>query len=137
MNKIMLIIGVVAVVLIVIFLGQNSGVFAPTNNPVGNNNKPILPGSKSLDISNQGLEKIPSYVFSQTSLEEMNVSHNQLNGAIQAEIRQLGNLKILNASYNNMTGVPAEIGQLQKLEVLDLSYNKLTGLPNELGNLKN
>lgn len=98
----------------------------------GNNN-----AVKSLDLSSQGLASIPSYVFNQTNLEELNVSHNSLTGAIQAEIRNLQNLKILNASYNQMTGVPAEIGQLQNLESLDLSYNKLTGLPHELGNLKN
>ncbi|MBN1462398.1 MAG: leucine-rich repeat domain-containing protein [Paludibacteraceae bacterium] len=43
----------------------------------------------------------------------------------------------MNASDNQMTGVPAEIGQLDDLEVLDLSNNELTGLPYELGNLKN
>ena len=49
----------------------------------------------------------------------------------------LTKLQILNASNNQMTGVPAEVGQLLNLEILDLSNNKLTGLPNELGNLKN
>ncbi len=68
---------------------------------------------------------------------ELNVSHNKLTGAIQSQIGQLVNLKILNASDNQMTGVPAEVGRLQNLEVLDLSNNQLTGLPNELGNLKN
>ena len=53
-----------------------------------------------------------------------------------AEIIKLTNLKILNASYNKMTGVPAEIGQLQNLQSLDLSHNQLTGLPRELGNLQ-
>ena len=93
--------------------------------------------SKSLDLSGQGLTKIPDYVFNRTDLEELVVSNNRLTGAIQAEIRNLKNLKILRAGNNQMTGVPAEIGQLQNLEVLDLSNNKLTGLPNELANLKN
>ncbi|PLX26864.1 hypothetical protein C0583_06240 [Candidatus Parcubacteria bacterium] len=93
--------------------------------------------SDSLDLSNQRLDKIPAYVFEQKKLEELNISGNQITGAIQAEIRHLQNLKVLNAGNNNMTGVPAEIGQLQNLEVLDLSNNELTGLPYELGNLKN
>lgn len=92
---------------------------------------------KTLDLSNKNLDKIPSYVFNMTELEKLDVSHNALTGAIQAEIRQLRNLKVLDASDNQMTGVPAEVGQLSKLEVLDLSNNQLTGLPNELGNLKN
>jgi Leucine-rich repeat (LRR) protein len=93
--------------------------------------------SNTLDLSNQNLKKVPDNVFTQTNLEELNVSNNQLTGALQAEIRKLQNLRVLNASNNQMTGVPAEIGQLQNLEILDLSNNQLTGLPNELGNLKN
>jgi Leucine-rich repeat (LRR) protein len=89
----------------------------------------------TINLSGQGLSKIPEYVFSQTILEELNVSNNNLTGSIQSQIGQLKNLKVLKASNNNMTGVPAEVGQLSKLEVLDLSNNQLTGLPNELGNL--
>ena len=96
----------------------------------------ILSDSK-LDLSGQNLKKVPEYVFSETGLQELDLSDNQLTGAIQAEIRQLKKLKILDASDNLMTGVPAEIGQLQNLQVLDLSNNQLTGLPLELGNLKN
>lgn len=118
--------------------------FAKNNNgyvynpPQSQNNKNQTNSvDKVLNLSNQGLTSIPSSVFNQTNLEELNVSHNSLTGAIQSQIGQLKNLKVLNASYNQMTGVPAEIGQLQNLQVLDLSYNQLTGLPNELGNLKN
>jgi Leucine-rich repeat (LRR) protein len=95
------------------------------------------PLNKKLDLSNQQLDKIPENVFKQINLEELNISNNKISGAIQAEIRHLQNLKVLNASNNLMTGIPAEIGQLEKLEVLDLSNNQLTGLPYELGNLKN
>lgn len=92
---------------------------------------------KILDLSSKQLEKVPEYVFSQTKLEQLDISGNHLTGAIQAEIRHLSDLEILNASNNNMTGVPAEIGQLSKLRILNLSNNQLTGLPYELGNLKN
>lgn len=91
----------------------------------------------SLDLSNTTLKKVPMDVFSKVSLESLNVSNNQLEGSLQAEIRHLQNLKVLDLSNNNFSGVPAEIGQLQKLEVLNLSNNKITGLPNELGNLSN
>ncbi|MFC1722131.1 leucine-rich repeat domain-containing protein [Patescibacteria group bacterium] len=90
----------------------------------------------SLDLSGQGLEKLPASVLSNTSLEELDISDNNLTGALPAEIRHLSNLRVLDASDNKMTGVPAEVGQLSKLEVLDLSNNELTGLPYELGNLK-
>jgi Leucine-rich repeat (LRR) protein len=100
----------------------------PTNNSA---NKKIL------NLSNQQLTKLPDYVLQQTNLEELNISQNQITGAIPSQIQNLKNLKTLNMSNNRMTGIPAEIGQLQKLETLDLSNNQFTGLPNELGNLKN
>lgn len=93
--------------------------------------------NKKRDLSNQNLQKIPEYVFSQKGLEELNVSNNELIGAMPAEIRHLENLRVLDASDNQMTGIPAEIGQLHNLQILDLSNNKLTGLPYELGNLQN
>lgn len=92
---------------------------------------------KALNLSGQGLEKLPSYVVNTKSIEVLDISNNSLTGALPAEIRQLQNLRILDASNNEMTGVPAEIGQLKNLEVLNLSNNQLTGLPYELGNLKN
>lgn len=98
--------------------------------------KPLI-NLNVLDLSGQGLTKLPSDVPSKTSLEELDISNNNLTGALPAEIRFLQNLKVLDASDNQMTGVPAEVGQLAKLEVLDLSNNQLTGLPYELGNLKN
>lgn len=134
MNKIIIVLIVAAFVLIAAFLWQYKGDFSSVNFPYNNN---ASSQNKSLDLSSQGLTSIPMYVFSQTDLEQLNVSHNSLTGAIQSQIGQLKNLKVLNASYNQMTGVPAEVGQLQNLQVLDLSYNQLTGLPNELGNLKN
>lgn len=130
MNKILFIGGGVVVILAVVLGVWGMGGFNTIN-------APLSVSGKTLDLSNQGLVKIPSSVFSQTSLEQLNVSRNQLTGAIQSQVGQLKNLKVLDVSHNAMTGVPAEIGQLQKLEILDLSYNQLTGLPNELGNLKN
>lgn len=91
----------------------------------------------SLDLSNKGLTKIPEDIFSNKAITKLNVSNNNLEGAIQGEVRFLRNLKELNLSNNNLTGVPAEIGQLSKLEILDLSNNKITGLPNEIANLQN
>lgn len=91
----------------------------------------------TLDLSNKGLSKVPGYVFDRTALVGLNVSNNKLDGALQSQVGQLKNLKVLNLSNNEFTGVPAEIGQLKNLEILNLSNNKLTGLPNELGNLSN
>lgn len=93
--------------------------------------------TKRLDLSGQGLTKVPANVFERTDLIELDLSSNVLTGSLQAEIRHLQKLKVLDLSDNQMTGVPAEIGQLSNLEELDLSNNQLTGLPYELGNLSN
>lgn len=108
-----------------------------TTNEVGSNGSSNTPSSKVLNLSGQGLTKVPSYIFDRTEIEELNLSNNSLDGALQAEVRFLQNLKVLNLSNNNFTGVPAEVGRLGKLEVLDLSNNSLTGLPYEIGNLSN
>lgn len=89
----------------------------------------------TLDLSNTGLDKLPYYVLSRSNLEILNIADNNIDGALPAEIKNLKNLKRLDASNNSMTGVPAEIGQMSNLEYLDLSNNNLTGLPYELGNL--
>lgn len=102
-----------------------------------NSSTPIATVGKNLDLSRKNLSKVDMSVFDRIGLEELNVSYNNLTGALPSQIGKLKNLKVLNASNNQMTGVPAEVGQLKNLEVLDLSNNQLTGLPNELANLKN
>lgn len=98
---------------------------------------PVVAAKDSLDLSGQGLSKVEQSVFKQTNLRQLDVSDNNLTGALPAEIRQLSKLQVLRAANNQMTGVPAEVGQLSNLVELDLSNNQLTGLPYELGNLKN
>lgn len=93
--------------------------------------------NKSLDLSRKNLTKVDMSVFDRTNLEELDISYNNLTGALPSQIGQLKKLISLDASNNQMTGVPAELGQLTNLETLDLSNNQLTGLPNELANLKN
>ena len=90
-----------------------------------------------LDLSNSGLETVPSYVFEEEDITTLDLSNNQITGALPGEIRFLRQLRVLDVSNNRMTGVPAEIGQLSALEYLDLSNNDLTGLPLELGALLN
>ena len=96
-----------------------------------------VPVMYTLDLSGEQLAQAPSYIFERTDLVSLDLSNNDLHGSLQAEVRFLKNLKVLDLSHNHLTGVPAEVGQLSQLEVLDLSHNQLTGLPHELGNLKN
>ena len=105
----------------------------PTNEGNAGNNSQT---GATLDLSNKGLTKLPSYVLDRTELTGLDISNNKLTGALPGEIRFLKNLKTLDMSYNQMTGLPAEVGQLSELTELNLSYNQFTGLPYELGNLK-
>lgn len=89
------------------------------------------------DYSNKGLTSFPDAALADTGIKELNISQNNIDGALPSQIQKLTNLEVLNASDNLMTGVPAEIGQLTKLRIIDFSNNKLTGLPQELGNLQN
>lgn len=99
--------------------------------------QPVPAKGSGLDLSGQSLAKLPQYVLDMTGLEVLDISNNNLTGALPSEIGRLTNLRVLDASGNQMTGVPAEVGKLRNLRTLDLSNNRLTGLPLELGQLSN
>lgn len=94
-------------------------------------------GGKTLDFSNQDLTQLNKDILDDGKVTTLNVSNNDLTGALPAEIRKLTNLQILDASNNKMTGIPAEIGQLDKLKTANFANNNLSGLPLEIGNLSN
>ena len=114
-----------------------SGDTNTTSTPINTGINVSVSSKNTLNLSGRGLTKAPSYIFDQKNLEELDLSNNSLDGALQSQVQNLQNLRVLNLSNNKFTGVPAEIGQLKKLEVLNISNNQLTGLPNELGNLGN
>lgn len=116
--------------------------------------------AKVLDLSNMGITKVDASIYGKTNTTDLilsnnsiktlpsemgkmdnvvifKIDHNLLDGSLIGEIRQMAKLKVLDVSYNKMTGMPAEIGQLSNLETLNYSYNDITGLPNELSNIKN
>ena len=90
---------------------------------------------KTADYSSKGLSEFPKDILKDKKITVLDLSDNNLTGAIPAEIHDLANLVRLDLSDNQMTGIPAEVGQLRKLKVLDYSNNQITGLPMELGNL--
>ncbi|ETR73625.1 MAG: hypothetical protein OMM_00802 [Candidatus Magnetoglobus multicellularis str. Araruama] len=73
------------------------------------------------------------------NIVRLNLSNNQLNGTIPAELGQLSSLQSLILSNNQLTGsLSAELGQLSNLQSLVLSRNQLAGnIPSELAQLSN
>ena len=72
-------------------------------------------------------------------VERLDLSDNQLNGSIPAELGNLSNLENLYLHDNWLGGsIPAELGNLSNLWYLRLNGNYLSGsIPAELGNLSN
>jgi len=86
-------------------------------------------------LADSGLEKVPTSLFNDTSITELDLSGNNLTGALPSEIQKLSKLEILDASDNNLTGIPAEIGQLSRLRIVSFANNDISGLPQEIGNM--
>jgi len=68
------------------------------------------------------------YGHTESSLEILRLCHNQLNGSL-ADIARFSSLKELDISYNRLNGrIPESIGFLSKLEHLDVSFNSFQGV---------
>ncbi|XP_039116733.1 receptor-like protein EIX1 [Dioscorea cayenensis subsp. rotundata] len=67
----------------------------------------------------------------------IDISINNLSGAIPEELANLYGLQSLNLSGNTLEGeIPDKLGRMQQLQSLDLSRNKLSGnIPSTLSNL--
>ena len=92
-----------------------------------------------LDLSdNQLTGAIPTELSKLTNLVTLDLNGNQLTGPIPTELSKLTNLNGLNLSYNQLTGaIPTELSKLTYLHYLNLSGNQLSGtIPTEITNLR-
>ncbi|CAN0423458.1 unnamed protein product, partial [Ascophyllum nodosum] len=89
-----------------------------------------LSALKTLDLSyNQLSGAIPSALGGLSALERLDLSHNQLSGAIPSALGRLSALKTLHLHYNQLSGaIPSALGGLSALKTLHLHYNQLSDL---------
>ncbi|HEY8938507.1 MAG TPA: hypothetical protein VIM65_24975, partial [Cyclobacteriaceae bacterium] len=96
-----------------------------------------LKSLKVIDVHSNNITKIPSSVMTMTGLTSLNISGNQLSGAIPNTIGNLTQLTDLRLNTNSYSGaIPSAIGKLVNLKNLMLQSNQLTGaIPTSLKNL--
>lgn len=93
----------------------------------------------ALELSaNNLIGAIPPEVAGLSQLEVLNLERNQLAGPIIPELGQLTTLRTLNLGVNDHTGrIPPELGDLANLEDFRVRRNDVSGpVPAELGNLR-
>jgi len=91
-----------------------------------------LPLLTDLDLSDNEIEtQLISLIEGEnvfSSLRNLNLSNNKVNGTIPTEISIISNLVSLKLSNNELEGsIPSTIGDLSKLKFLYLNNNKLSG----------
>jgi internalin A len=91
-------------------------------------------GRTTLDLSNQGLDRLPPEIGQLTQLQSLHLGQNRLSG-LPPEITRLTQLQSLDLSLNRLSGLPPEITRLTQLQSLYLGGNRLSGLPPEITRL--
>lgn len=132
---------IVAVVLAVWFFAHEAEAPVEIDNSVGAQTEAMDTEETEVDSPDVITSNVAVEIYDGISYPDnvvsVSLAGRGLSGSLKAEIRMLSELRELDLSNNNFTGLPAEVGQLSQLEVLDLSNNPFTGLPHELGNLSN
>jgi Leucine-rich repeat (LRR) protein len=67
-------------------------------------------------------------VHRQSSLKELRLSNNELNGSLERTIHQLSKLVVLDLGHNKLEGNISDVhlGNFSNLNLLDLSFNQIT-----------
>ncbi|MBQ0894653.1 hypothetical protein KBX37_16365 [Micromonospora sp. U56] len=97
---------------------------------------PILRQYRHIDLSSNGLSKLPKGLSSLRNLRILDLGNNDLT-AIPAELCTLARLEVLNLSDNSIDNFPDGLDGLRGLRHLDLSGCQLRELPRAVGSFSN
>ncbi|KAL7745344.1 hypothetical protein ACLKA6_015362 [Drosophila palustris] len=89
-----------------------------------------------LDLSHNGLPKLPDCVYNVSTLVRLNLSDNEIN-ELSSSLEHWQRLESLNLSRNQLTHLPAALCKLSRLRRLFVNDNKLNfeGIPSGIGKL--
>nr|ABW81103.1 unknown [Tarenaya spinosa] len=93
---------------------------------------------RELKLQNNGLEgHIPDSLFESRVLKVIDLRNNKLSGNILNSIGKISPLRVLLLRNNRLRGhIPEKICHLSKVNLLDLSHNKFRGfMPSCIGNM--
>ncbi len=87
----------------------------------------------TLNLSRNKLGNEPLNVITQiTSLRELRLANNALDGTLTPQLGNLKNLETLDVSNNSITTLPPNIEDISKLRILNIAGNRLSSLPFQL-----
>ena len=95
-----------------------------------------FPQLRSLDLSQNGLSRLPEQLLQLKSLEELIITENKLS-AFPDFLFQLPNLKVINLRGNSIAEWPSQLNNFHQLLHLSLSQNQLKRFPPSLEHFKN
>jgi len=84
----------------------------------------VFSNLRNLDLSNNGLEKIPIAIVECAQLQELMLQRNCIQ-TVDVPIGKLGNLQSLDLSDNQISVLPWNLAELHKIENLNISRNLL------------
>ncbi|XP_071926341.1 uncharacterized protein [Coffea arabica] len=89
----------------------------------------ILNFMSGLDLScNQLIGAIPPKFGDLRHIRALNLSHNYLQGSIPSRLSMLNQIESLDLSYNDLSGeIPSELASLTTLSIFNVSFNNLSG----------
>ena len=88
-----------------------------------------------LDLTGQGIDKLPKWTGDFSRLERLLIGGNQLE-SIPSELGKLRSLQELQVWSNQIKKLPKSLKELRNLQVLLLSKNRLKDIPNWITDLE-